>query len=60
MTASPCVSICKLDPKTQVCIGCGRTIMEIAAWPQLEERERRAIIERLQRSRQSVASGATS
>lgn len=30
-TQSPCVSICKLDPKGQFCIGCGRTLAQIAA-----------------------------
>lgn len=30
-TRSPCVSICKLDPKGQFCIGCGRTLAQIAA-----------------------------
>jgi predicted Fe-S protein YdhL (DUF1289 family) len=52
MTASPCVSICRLDPATQICIGCGRTIAEIAAWPSLSETERAAIVRRL---RDSVA-----
>lgn len=30
-TQSPCVAICKLDPKGQFCIGCGRTLAQIAA-----------------------------
>lgn len=47
MATSPCVGICKLDPTTQICIGCRRTIAEIAAWPSLTEAERIAIIERL-------------
>jgi len=51
MTVSPCISICKLDPATQICIGCGRTIAEIAAWPSLSEAERAAIVRRLEASR---------
>jgi predicted Fe-S protein YdhL (DUF1289 family) len=47
MTASPCISICKLDPATQICIGCGRTIAEIAAWSSLSDAERAAILRRL-------------
>jgi predicted Fe-S protein YdhL (DUF1289 family) len=54
MTASPCVSVCRLDPKTQVCVGCGRTIAEIASWPTLSEAERAAIIQRLKASGNSA------
>jgi predicted Fe-S protein YdhL (DUF1289 family) len=50
MTASPCISVCRLDSTTQVCIGCGRTIAEIAAWPNLSEAERAAIVQRLESS----------
>jgi predicted Fe-S protein YdhL (DUF1289 family) len=51
MTASPCISVCRLDPTTQICVGCGRTIAEIAAWPNLGEAERAAIVRRLEASR---------
>ena len=32
MIVSPCISICKLDPKTGYCYGCGRNIEEIKLW----------------------------
>jgi predicted Fe-S protein YdhL (DUF1289 family) len=51
VTTSPCIGICRLDPTTQVCAGCGRTIGEIVAWPDLPEAERRAIVARLEASR---------
>jgi predicted Fe-S protein YdhL (DUF1289 family) len=51
MTASPCVSVCRLDPVTQLCVGCGRTIAEIAAWPGLSEQDRKAIMARLEAAR---------
>ena len=47
MTASPCVGVCKLDPRTGTCEGCGRTIAEIASWPDLDEDTRRTILARL-------------
>jgi predicted Fe-S protein YdhL (DUF1289 family) len=47
MTASPCVSVCRLDPATRICVGCGRTIAEIAAWPNMTDAERKAIMARL-------------
>jgi predicted Fe-S protein YdhL (DUF1289 family) len=46
--ASPCVSVCVLDPGgTGVCTGCGRTMDEIASWIDLTNDERRAVIDRL-------------
>lgn len=32
---SPCVKVCVMDPITGWCIGCGRTIDEIAGWVRL-------------------------
>ena len=32
MTISPCVSICKTDPLTGYCYGCGRTNEEKKIW----------------------------
>jgi predicted Fe-S protein YdhL (DUF1289 family) len=32
MIISPCISICKTDPSTGYCYGCGRTINERKIW----------------------------
>ena len=32
MIVSPCISICKTDPSTGYCYGCGRTIEEKKIW----------------------------
>ncbi|HLH50363.1 MAG TPA: DUF1289 domain-containing protein [Roseiarcus sp.] len=40
--STPCQNICVLDPLSGLCIGCGRTAEEIAAWPRLSEAERLA------------------
>ena len=32
MIVSPCISICKTDPKTGFCYGCGRTNDEKKLW----------------------------
>ena len=32
MTISPCISICKTDPKTGYCYGCGRSTEEKIIW----------------------------
>lgn len=42
-TASPCVNICELDAATGWCLGCGRTIGEIANWSARPHASRRAI-----------------
>jgi len=47
MPASPCIAVCRLDPKTGLCVGCGRSIDEIAQWPDLDEDARARILARL-------------
>jgi predicted Fe-S protein YdhL (DUF1289 family) len=39
---SPCIRVCRLDSR-DVCVGCGRTLDEIARWSQLKVDEQRAI-----------------
>lgn len=41
--ASPCIKICEIDPHTQKCIGCGRTLDEIALWPYASDAQKRSI-----------------
>jgi uncharacterized protein len=47
---SPCVKVCVLDAASR-CTGCGRTIDEIARWPQMSATEQWAIVQRLERER---------
>jgi predicted Fe-S protein YdhL (DUF1289 family) len=44
---SPCVKLCVVDPKTRLCLGCHRTIDEIATWSSMSPEARRAIMEAL-------------
>ena len=41
--ASPCVSICVVDQVSGLCVGCYRTLEEIAGWIDLSTAARRAI-----------------
>lgn len=41
--ASPCVNVCRLDPATGWCLGCGRSMGEIADWSAKPVAERRTI-----------------
>jgi uncharacterized protein len=47
VVSTPCRQLCRLDPASGLCTGCGRTGAEIAAWRRLSEAERRAIMARL-------------
>jgi uncharacterized protein len=42
--ASPCINVCKMEALSGLCIGCQRTIDEIAAWSQASNAERRCIL----------------
>lgn len=44
---SPCISVCVLDPVSELCEGCGRSLDEISQWSRMTEDERRAVMERL-------------
>jgi predicted Fe-S protein YdhL (DUF1289 family) len=45
--STPCIKVCAVSGRTGLCIGCGRTLGEIAAWGGMDERERRAIMAEL-------------
>ena len=42
---SPCVSVCRMDPRTQLCEGCLRTLDEIAAWSRMGDDGKRQVWE---------------
>ncbi len=44
---SPCVGVCTLDPRGHYCLGCARTIEEIARWPGLSADDKRRITAQL-------------
>jgi len=41
---SPCIKVCTVDPTSKLCVGCGRSLAEIAAWSQYSTDERRRIM----------------
>lgn len=45
--STPCTKVCAVDGRTNLCVGCGRTLREIAAWPNYDEPRRRAIMAEL-------------
>jgi predicted Fe-S protein YdhL (DUF1289 family) len=44
---SPCISVCKMDPVTQMCEGCFRTLDEIADWSRMADERRREVWRRI-------------
>jgi uncharacterized protein len=47
MIESPCVKICTLDARSGLCLGCGRTIDEIARWSAMGAAERSRVMSEL-------------
>jgi len=46
-TETPCIAVCMMDPKTSLCLGCGRTLPEIARWHRMESAERLSLMAQL-------------
>ena len=44
---SPCCGVCQIDKARQLCIGCWRTLGEIAQWPYMSCAERVDLIDTL-------------
>lgn len=46
---SPCISVCRMDDRSGLCLGCFRTIDEIVAWGRQGDRERRLVWQQIVR-----------
>jgi uncharacterized protein len=42
--ASPCIQVCCVEPASGFCLGCYRTLPEIATWARKSDEEREAIM----------------
>ena len=56
--ASPCTKVCTIDPRSGLCLGCARTLDEIARWTSFSESERNRIMTELLRRRVAHGFGA--
>lgn len=52
--ATPCIKVCFVDGKSGLCLGCFRTLNEIARWQRLETDERAKIMEELPSRRSRI------
>ena len=44
---TPCIKVCAVSGLTGLCVGCGRTLGEIASWGGISEEERQRIMAEL-------------
>ena len=49
MTAieTPCIKVCTIEPRSGLCLGCGRNMDEIARWASMTPSDRRRIMAEL-------------
>ena len=52
--ASPCIGVCRMDEASGLCVGCLRTLDEIALWSVLDDDDRRAVWGALSQRRQRL------
>jgi hypothetical protein len=42
--ATPCIKVCLIDGESGLCVGCQRTLPEVATWARLSDAERADIM----------------
>ena len=45
--ATPCIKVCIVDGESGLCMGCYRTLQEVAGWARLDETTRSSILAEL-------------
>jgi predicted Fe-S protein YdhL (DUF1289 family) len=51
---SPCIKICQMDPARGVCIGCCRSLDEIARWGSMSEAEQLEVLNQIPERRRRL------
>lgn len=51
---TPCVKVCIVDPESNLCLGCFRTLPEIGGWARFSEDERAALMTELPTRRSRI------
>ncbi|MDP1617064.1 DUF1289 domain-containing protein [Phenylobacterium sp.] len=52
---TPCIKVCVIDGQSALCLGCYRTLAEVAGWARLSSDEREAIMAELPSRRDRIA-----
>jgi uncharacterized protein len=51
---SPCIKVCQMDPARGVCIGCCRSLDEIARWSGMSDKEQLRVLDQLPERRKRL------
>ncbi len=51
---SPCISVCAMDDKSGLCLGCYRTLEEIQGWWDLDNAAKQQIVDAASERQQAV------
>lgn len=54
MIETPCIGVCMINPELEQCMGCARTLNEIATWAAYTPAERSNIINQLPARREAL------
>ena len=46
---SPCVGVCSINPKSNLCLGCLRSSEEITIWPQIDNKKALEIMKEIKK-----------
>ena len=52
--ATPCIQVCIIDGESGLCLGCHRTLPEVAEWRKLTDERRQAIMVELPARRERI------
>jgi predicted Fe-S protein YdhL (DUF1289 family) len=44
---TPCIKVCQMEPRLGLCLGCKRTLDEIARWGTMDDAERERVLAQL-------------
>jgi len=44
---SPCISVCRYE--NEVCVGCGRTVDDITNWYDMTDKQKQAVLNRIEK-----------
>lgn len=51
---TPCIKVCVVDGESGLCLGCFRTLQEVAAWARFSEAERDRLMAELPQRRSRI------
>jgi uncharacterized protein len=53
-TASPCIGVCTIDEDSGFCLGCARSLPEVANWRRFSDTQKGELLRKLPQRRQEL------